>query len=385
MKSYGKQSISKDDIDAVTQALQDDFLTTGPRVEEFEHGFCEFVNAPHGVACNSGTAALHLASIAMNIQKGDQVIVPSLTFLASANAPHFEGAEIIFADVDPHTGLLTPQSFDEAVARSDKSRLKAVFPVHIGGQTIDMPALRALADALGIKIIADSCHALGSFYNGSDGEWHAVGSCFDEDMASFSFHPVKTLTTGEGGMLTTREESIANNARIMRCHGMEKDPDAGPWAYKMERPGYNYRLTDFQCALGLSQLKRLDHFITRRQHLADLYDRALAPLAPLILPPKRVEGCKPAWHLYAARIDFEAVGIARADFMKALSEKGVGTQVHYIPVHTQPYYKRLNPDLQLPHAEAYYERTLSLPLYPDLNDEDIDVIVDALKKISGIA
>ncbi|NCC20896.1 MAG: UDP-4-amino-4,6-dideoxy-N-acetyl-beta-L-altrosamine transaminase [Alphaproteobacteria bacterium] len=381
MKSYGRQFIDEYDIEAVCEALHSDFLTTGPRVDAFETAFAERVNAPHAVACNSGTAALHLACMAIGLGPGDTVIVPSLTFLATANAPHYCGAKIVFADVDPQTGLMTPETFEEALDRTNGENVRAVFPVHLAGQCCDLPGITRIARARNIAVISDSCHALGTRYKGSDKNWHEAGSCFDEDIAAFSFHPVKTITTGEGGATTTRDPALAERMRALRSHGMERKEEGGPWYYEMEQPGFNYRITDFQCALGMTQLDKLGWFVEERRKLVALYDELLTPLVPFVLPPARAPNCEPAWHLYAPRIDFEHAGINRADLMNALRERGIGTQVHYIPVHRQPFYARMNKDLRLPGADTYYEHTLSLPLYPGLPNGDVRTVVRFLAEL----
>lgn len=374
MIPYGRQSIDEDDIAAVTAALEGDFLTTGPKVADFEQALAEATGAKEAVACSNGTTALHLACMIAGLGEGDAAIVPSLTFLATANAVRYCGAEVIFADVDPETGLMRPEDMEEALKRAGDMRVKAVLPVHLAGQGVDLPALREISDQHGLRIIADSCHALGGEINGGK-----AGACRYEDMATFSFHPVKTIATGEGGAVTTNNSEWAARMRTWRSHGMVRKPDIGPWAYEMAELGYNYRITDIQCALGLSQLKKLDRFVARRKKLVAHYIERLAPLAPVIRPPEIANAeNNPGWHLFSARIDFAKLGMNRAALMSFLIEHGIGTQVHYIPVHTQPYYKNRYGALALPGADAYYERTLSLPLYPDLSEADIDYICKTL-------
>jgi len=386
---YGRQSISDDDISAVERVLRSDFLTGGPEVGAFEQKFSAAVSAANAVVCGNGTQALHLAALALNIGPGDAVVVPSVTFLATANAVHYVGGEVCFADVDPHTGLLTPQTLRDALSAWRGAPIKAVFSVHLGGQVADPAGIRAVADEAGLAVIEDACHALGTIY-GND---FSVGACAHSDLAVFSLHPVKTIAMGEGGVITTKNATIAERLRRLRNHGMTRDATAfqdhdaafdgenpNPWYYEMQELGYNYRATDIQCALGLSQLSRLDKFIARRQQLAARYDQLLPKLSPIVLPPQRVANCTPALHLYSARIDFEAAGQSRRSVMAGLSRAGIGTQVHYIPVHRQPYYQRFLPG-PLPGADAYYRKTLSLPLFPDMRDDDPDRVVQVLASV----
>lgn len=372
MLPYGRQSIDGDDIQAVADALRSDFLTTGPKIEEFEKALCEATDAKHAVVCGNGTQALHLALLAAGIGKGDSVIVPSITFLATANAARYCGADVVFADVDPETGLMHANHLAEALQRAPDN-VKAVLPVHLKGQCADMAEIRACADKHNLKVVTDSCHALGSSYVDTK-----AGSCQYEDMATFSFHPVKTIAMGEGGAVTTNNADYADAMRKYRNHGMHKTPDMLPWAYEMLDLGYNYRASDIHCALGISQMKKLDGFIEKRRKLAALYDELLQPLAPIIKAPQKIESGNPAWHLYAVQIDFSKLGIDRASLMKALMEEGIGTQVHYIPVHTQPYYKELYGEQTLKGAKQYYERTLSLPLYPNMQESDVHHVVKTL-------
>jgi len=385
---YGRQTIDDDDIAAVVAALKSEYLTTGPRVEAFEAALCKATGAKHAVVCNSGTAALHLAAMALGLTADDQVIVPTLTFVATANAPHFTGAEIIFADVDSNTGLMTADTFEDALARAP--RAKAVFPVHLAGQMCDVAAIGALAEPRGVAVIEDASQALGAV----DTVGANAGACPHSSMATFSFHPVKTIAMGEGGAVTTNDDALALACRTLRNHGLTRDPalftpasadwthtpdgDVNPWVYEMTTPGYNYRAPDILCALAMSQLTKLDTFITRRRALANLYDARLAALAPSVLPAGRTPAGGSAWHLYAARIDFDGCGVTRADVMARVRDHDVGSQVHYTPVHLQPYYRQRAPDLNLPGAQTYYARTLSLPLFPAMTDADVDRVANAL-------
>ena len=376
MLPYGKQSIDSDDIGAVVETLKSDFLTTGPKVEEFEQALCAATGAQDAVVCSNGTTALHLACLALGLGPEDAVIVPSVTFLATANAARYCGAEVIFSDVNPDSGLLEASNLEDALAANSDKNIRAVFPVHLGGHCVDMKAIETVARKHDIKIIADSCHALGGEYDGKP-----VGACAHEDMATFSFHPVKTIAMGEGGAVTTNNPEWAKKMRTLRTHGMQKTPKIGPWSYDMQQIGFNYRASDIHCALGVSQLKKLGQFVKRRSELAELYTSLLKPLGNVILSPEGGYENKAGWHLYAARIDFETLGLSRGEVMDALLEKGIGSQVHYIPIHTQPYYTDLYGQQTLSGAETYYNHTLSLPLYPDLKDEDVRYVVDTLKQI----
>jgi UDP-4-amino-4,6-dideoxy-N-acetyl-beta-L-altrosamine transaminase len=387
---YGRQLVEEDDIAAVVRALKSAWLTTGPEVDAFETAFADRVEAKFAISCANGTAALHMAALAMGLGPGDRVIVPSMTFLATVNAPNFTGAEIVFADCDPDTGLLTPATLSEAIARAGGS-VKAAFVVHLNGQACDMAALRDVVRDHNIAIVEDACHALGTTYR-VNGTTYAVGGCPASIMATFSFHPVKTITSGEGGMVTTNDPDLAARLRNIRHHGMERDQSkfvyrdrafdasgaANPWYYEMPAPGWNYRLTDIQAALGRSQLAKLDRFAARRAELVDRYDAKLSQLCPAVRPIARMPNCKPVWHLYPVLIDFAALGIERGALMRALAARGVGTQVHYIPVHRQPYYRHRNGQCALPGADRYYARALSLPLFAAMQTTDVDRVVTAL-------
>jgi len=380
---YGRQTIEDDDVAAVTAALRDDFLTTGPRVEAFEAAFADQVGARHAIACANGTAALHLAMLALGVRDEEVCIVPSITFLATANCARYVGAEVVFADVDPGSGLMTPATLQGAVDRARGRKIAAVLPVHLRGDIAELPALRRIADEAGAALVEDACHAVGSrmvFDNvpaqAGDNRWGA--------MACFSFHPVKTLTTGEGGMVTTADPRLAERLRALRSHGMLRPENAESWWYEMPEIGFNYRLPDVLCALGLSQLAKLPRFIERRRALALRYESALAPLAPLVRIAARPPWSDPALHLMTVLIDFEAAGRARAEVMATLKARGIGSQVHYIPVHRQPYYVARYGPLELPGAEAWYARCLSLPLYPAMTDGDVEQVAQALSEALGL-
>lgn len=392
---YARQSIDADDIATVAKALQADYLTTGPGVARFEQAFAEAVGARYAVASNSGTAALHLACIALGLEKGDAVIVPALTFAATANAARFCGADVIFADVDPDSGRLTAETLQAALARAGSAKVKAVLPVHLNGHCADMATIRAITEAKGIKIIEDACHALGTVHQAGNNSTAQVGACALSEMACFSLHPAKTMTTGEGGVTTTNDPQQYKVMQIYRSHGIVREPsefkhrdlgfapdgEPNPWYHEMHLLGWNYRITDFACALGESQLAKVPRFIARRRALTALYDMQLAPLAPRLKIVLKQPGDDAALHLYAVLIDFDAIGKSRAEVMAELRAKGVGTQVHYLPVHWHPYYRNLYGDLDLPGASAYYTRQLSIPLYSDMTDMDVVRVVDALQAV----
>lgn len=392
---YGRHSIDEADIRAVEQILNSDFLTTGSMTPEFEAKLAVKTAAKHAVCVSSGTAALHLAALSLGLEAGDIVIVPTITFLATANAQRYVGADVVFADVDPNTGLMGPDHLVQALERA-AGKAKAVFPVHLAGQCADMAGISEIAKKHNLAIIEDASHALGAHYHNNNKDCQ-IGSCADSDMTVFSFHPVKTITMGEGGAITTNDGALAERLKRLRSHGVErsaaafvnddlaftKNIEVNPWYYEMQELGFNYRASDIHCALGASQLKKLDTFVARRSHLSHLYDHTLAALSPVVRPLGRVPDCDPAWHLYVVLIDFEAAGISRASLMNQLRKLGIGTQVHYIPVHKQPYYLNTNTP-NLPGAQAYYERCLSLPLFPSMADEDVGLVVEALTSVLGI-
>jgi dTDP-4-amino-4,6-dideoxygalactose transaminase len=317
------------------------------------------------------------------VQPGEVVVAPSITFLATANCARYVGAEVVFADVDPLSGLMTPQTLAEALSRVGGRRLRAVLPVHLRGDAADLPGLAALAGEAGAVLVEDAPHALGTTMTfGNVAE--RVGDVRHSAMASFSFHPVKTMTTGEGGMVTTNDPALAERLKVMRSHGMIRPEGADPWWYEMPEPGFNYRLPDILCALGLSQLAKLPRFAARRRALATAYDTALAPLAPVVRIAESPPWSDPVLHLMCVLIDFEAAGVTRREAMERLQALGVGTQVHYIPVHRQPYYRARYGDLDLPGAEAWYDRCLSLPLYPGMADGDVGRVAEALRAALGL-
>ncbi|HEY1723574.1 MAG TPA: UDP-4-amino-4,6-dideoxy-N-acetyl-beta-L-altrosamine transaminase [Magnetospirillaceae bacterium] len=396
--AYGRQQIDADDIAAVVRVLEGDWLTNGPDVEAFERDFAAVVSATHAVSCANGTAALHMAAYAARLGPDSSAIVPSITFLATANCARYVGAEVVFADVDPHSGLLTPETLESALARANQTgapKPKAVLPVHLNGQTCDLVGIAEVAKRHDLVVIEDACHAVGTIGDGPGAERDPVGACRHSAMTVFSFHPVKTITTGEGGMVTTADDELAARLRRFRNHGLDRDPksftlreqgfgsdgEPNPWYYEMAEPGFNYRLTDIACALGISQLKKLPRFAATRRRLAGRYDQRLASLAPTLRTVPRNAWCDPALHLYVALIDYARTGMDRSAFMRKLKALGIGTQVHYLPVHRQPYYRDRYGTADLPGADAYYARCLSLPLQPGMTDADVDRVVDALKTV----
>ncbi len=390
---YGRQSVDETDIAAVTDVLRGDWLTQGPNVAAFETILKAHTGAAHAVACATGTAALHLAYMTLDLRPGEAVVVPTITFLATASAARMAGGEVAFADIDPAAGLMTVATAEQAMDRAEAQgwRVRAVVPVHYAGQTVDLKGLAALAQARGCVLIEDACHAIGTV-DERDGRLLPVGGCAESRMAVFSFHPVKTIAAGEGGAVTTNDPDLAKRLLRLRNHGMTRDPaefedqeagfaaDGGPnpWYYELPEPAPNYRLTDIQSALAASQMRRLDALVARRRHLMDLYAARLAPLAPLVRPLARAPWCRPGWHLCTARIDFAAAGRERAAVMAGLRARGIGTQVLYIPVHRQPFWRRRYGRLDLPGAAAFYAQALSLPLFPAMADDDVDRVAEAL-------
>jgi UDP-4-amino-4,6-dideoxy-N-acetyl-beta-L-altrosamine transaminase len=381
---YGRQLIEDDDIAAVVEALRGDLLTTGPYVARFETALANTVGAKHAVVCSNGTAALHMAARALELGPGSKVVVPSITFLATASAPHMNGAEIVFADVDPATGLMRPEDLADALQRAGHA--DAVFNVHLNGQCGEVEEIADLARAHGASIVDDACHTLGAAFIDSDGAARAIGSNAFAYLSVFSFHPVKAIAMGEGGAVTTNDPELARRLGRARSHGMTRDPsefrnaaeafDAdglpNPWYYELIEPEFNWRANDIQCALGLSQLGKLGRFIARRRALTASYDGFFSQCAPVIHPLGRTRTCLPAWHLYVVRIDFAAAGISRGELMRRLAADGIGSQVHYFPVHRQPYYAQRYGDLGLPGADRYYESALSLPLFASMTKDDIE-------------
>lgn len=375
---YGRQSIDDEDVAAVVETLRSDWLTTGPKVGEFERAFAAVAGTREAVAVSSGTAALHAAMHAIGVGPGDEVIVPALTFAATANCVLYQGATPVFADVEPKTLLLDAAHAEARIT----SRTKAIIAVDYAGQPCDYDALQALAGRHGLALVADACHALGGGFQG-----RPVGSL--AGLSAFSLHPVKPITTGEGGMITTDDAALAGRMRIFRNHGISSDhrqrAEQGRWYYEMVELGYNYRLTDIQSALGLSQLKKLPRWVLRRREIARQYDAAFADLRqvqPLAVRP----GVEHAYHLYPVLMTEGEDGAARDRVFAALRAEGIGVTVHYIPVHLHPYYRRrfaTAPGL-CPVAEAAYGRLITLPLFPAMSGDDVQRVVAAVKKSAPV-
>ena len=383
MIPYGRHSIDQNDIDAVVHVLQGGWLTCGPIVEKFEQKLEEIVSAKYAVACSNGTTALHLAMLALGIKPGDVVLVPAVTFLASANAARYVGADVVFVDVDPTTGLMTSQTLEMAILQYKDRPLKAVVNVHLAGQCENLEAIHKIAKKHNLLIIEDAAHAIGTIYISGGGERRPIGSNAFSDVTTFSFHPVKTIAMGEGGAVTTNDSEIAKKLKLLRSHGMIRDSsewqeaESGPWYYEMQELGFNYRISDINCALGLSQLEKLDKFKAERSKIVEFYDNAFSNVCH-IKPLKKLKCSDTAWHLYVVCINYEQLGKSRAQVMTELRENGIGTQVHYIPLHKQPYYKKLYGKVTLLGADDYYSKCLSLPLYVGLKEEDQQRVINAL-------
>jgi perosamine synthetase len=386
--TYGRHFLEEDDIAAVTDVLRHGWLTQGPKVAEFEAAVAARVGARYAVAVSNGTAALHIAALAAGVGPGDTLVTSPNTFVASANCAAYAGGTAQFSEIDESTLNLDPDELAATCSRLKK--VKAIVPVHFAGLPCDMPKVREIARRHDSIVIEDAAHALGAVYE--DGR--AVGSCAHSDMTIFSFHPVKIIATGEGGMVTTNSEALYRDLLRLRSHGINKNDDPlldpahaytdgvpNPWYYEMRELGYNYRITDVQCALGLSQLRKLDRFLERRRELALRYDRFFAE-TPHLVPAQSAGRRASAHHLYPVRIDFEALGRSRAEFMRALQGRNIVCQVHYIPVHYHPFYRENgHRDDRFPVAERYYEQALSLPLYYGLTDDEQRYVVDEVKRL----
>jgi UDP-4-amino-4,6-dideoxy-N-acetyl-beta-L-altrosamine transaminase len=378
---YARQSISDADIAAVVEALRSDWLTQGPAIARFEAGLAGYCGARHAIAVSNGTAALHLACLALGLGPGDLLWTSANTFVASANCARYCGADVDFVDIDPASYNLSIPALEEKLSRARAAgRLpKVLVAVHFGGRSCDMQAIGRLAAQYGFRVVEDASHAVGAEHRAA-----RVGACAYSDIAVFSFHPVKVLTTGEGGMLMTNGEALARKLRLLRTHGITRDAaemDAAPegaWVYQQVALGYNYRMTDVQAALGSSQLARLGEFLARRRELARRYAAALSGL-PLATPVEDPHG-KSAWHLYVVQLDLGAAGVTRREVFERMRAAQVLVNVHYIPVHLQPYYRALGfAKGGFPASERFYERALSLPLYFGLTDADQDRVCDSLR------
>ncbi len=371
---YGRQTLDEADIQAVVDVLRSDWLTTGPNIAAFEAAFAAQVGARYAVAVSNGTAALHAAAFAARLGPGDEVIVPPLTFAASANCVRYQGGTVVFADVRPDTLNLDPAAVEAALT----PRTRAIVTVDYTGQPSDLDELNRLAQQHGLTVIEDAAHALGATYRG-----RPVGAL--APLTTFSLHPVKHITTGEGGVITTDDPALAERLRLLRNHGITSDhrqrEAAGSWFYEMVALGYNYRLTDFQCALGQAQLKKLGAWLARRRAIAAHYTTRFADL-PQVEPPTVLPDRDPAWHLYVIRLRLERLRVGRAEVFKALRAENIGVNVHYIPVPWHPYYQQLGyAKGQWPAAEGAYERMISLPLFPAMTDTDVEDVIRAVTKV----
>ncbi|MBL9144534.1 MAG: UDP-4-amino-4,6-dideoxy-N-acetyl-beta-L-altrosamine transaminase [Verrucomicrobiaceae bacterium] len=383
---YGRQLLDDEDIEEVVRVLRSDFLTQGPAIERFEKAVTAWCGASHGIAMANGTATLHLACKALDVGHGDSVWTSPITFVASANCARYCGAKVDFVDVDPGTVNLCPDRLAAKLEQAEKNGTlpKVVIPVHFAGQNCAMDRIHALSQKYGFRIIEDAAHALGGTYLNE-----RVGNCRWSDMVSHSFHPVKIITSGEGGMITTNDPALAQRVSMLRTHGITRDASLmtskshGPWYYQQIELGYNYRMTDIQAALGASQMNKLDAFAARRRVIADLYDQALAglPLRPLARDPQGVSG----WHLYMIRLNLGEISRNRREVFESLRAQGIGVNVHYIPVHLQPDYAKLGfTSGMFPEAERYYEEAITLPMFPAMKDSDVERVRSALVNALGV-
>ncbi len=391
---YGRQEISREDIEAVVAVLKSDYLTQGPAIESFEKAVCLEAGAGHAVACSNGTAALHLACMAAGLQPGDLAVTSAITFVASANCARYVGADVRFADIDPETLTMSPLSCRRLLekAKSENRPVKVVVTVDFAGHPCDMQAFAQLKQEFGFVWIEDACHSIGATWEDNHGIRWKVGEWPSPDMTVLSFHPVKHITTGEGGMILTHDDKLAHRLRQLRTHGITREPgefknsaeafaedgSANPWYYEMQQLSFNYRMTDIQAALGESQLHRLSAGIVRRREVVAAYESRLGR-HPHIKFPKVAEGVWHSYHLAVAFIDFAAAGKSRAAVMNYLKQAGIGTQVHYVPVPLMPFYSTTADINEFPHALAYYRRALSLPCFPMLTDADVARICSVLE------
>ena len=385
---YGKQDINEADIAAVEAVLRSDFLTQGPAIERFERRVAAYCGAKYAVAVTNATSALHIACRAAGLAPGDMLWTSPITFTASANCGRYCGADVDFVDIDDATYNMSVDALEKklqaaCVAKGSGRLPKVVVPVHLAGQSCDMARIHALAEEYGFTALEDASHAMGADYKGGK-----VGSCEFSDMAVFSFHPVKIITTGEGGMVLTNRADLYEKLKLYRSHGITRDPKLmthaadGPWYYQQVDLGYNYRMTDIQAALGCSQMDRLDAFVARRRHLAQRYNELLKDLP--LRTPHVLADANPSWHIYIVRLDLTKVKKPKTQIFAEMRERGITLNLHYIPVHTQPYYEALGhkPE-ECPNAMQYYAEAFTLPLYVDLTEEQQDEVVAALRDVLG--
>lgn len=383
MIPYGRQDITQADIDAVVGVLQSDFLTQGPMVPRFEQGVARHVGAEHALAVNSATSALHIACLALGLGPGDRLWTSPVTFVASANCGLYCGAKVDFVDIDPRTYNLCPKALEAKLqqAERDGTLPKVVVPVHLCGQPCDMQAIHALAKRYGFRIIEDASHAIGGKYQGE-----FIGNCRYSDITVFSFHPVKIITTAEGGMALTNDAVLAERMALLRSHGITREPSKmthesdGPWYYQQIDLGFNYRMTELQAALGVTQLERLDRYVARRHELARRYDQLLAGL-PVTTPWQHPDSYS-GLHLYVIRLQLETLRSSHRQVFESLREQGIGVNLHYIPVHTQPYYQRMGFQAgDFPEAERYYREAISLPMFQTMTEQQQDKVVGILREV----
>jgi UDP-4-amino-4,6-dideoxy-N-acetyl-beta-L-altrosamine transaminase len=374
---YGHQWIDEEDIKAVIDVLRSDWITQGPKVAEFEKEFARYVGARYAVAVNSGTAALHAACFAARIEKGDEVITTPITFAASANCVLYQGGTPVFADIKEDTLNIDP----EEIKKKINQKTKALILVDFTGLPVDLKEIQEITREYNLVIIEDASHALGATYKDSK-----IGSI--SDMTIFSFHPVKHITTGEGGMITTNNKEYYERLILFRTHGITKERDKllnyeGPWYYEMQELGYNYRLTDFQCALGLSQLKKIDSNLAKRREIVKVYNSKFKDMPEIKIPENNPFDSNPAWHVYMIQLNLERIKVGRREIFEALRAENIGVNVHYIPIHLQPYYqKKFGYHLgDFPKAENYYSRAITLPIFPKMSDKDVYDVVRAVKKV----
>ncbi|KEF38386.1 UDP-4-keto-6-deoxy-N-acetylglucosamine 4-aminotransferase [Schinkia azotoformans MEV2011] len=377
--SYGKQWIDEEDIKAVTAVLEGDYLTTGPYISNFEETIANYVGTKYAVSFANGTAALHAACFAAGISEGDEVITSPLTFAASANCVLYQGGTPIFADVDEKTYNIAPEEIEKKIT----TKTKAIIPVHFTGQPADLDEITAIAKKHNLIVIEDAAHALGASYQGK-----RIGSI--SDMTMFSFHPVKHITTGEGGMITTSNKDYYEKLLQFRSHGITRDPSKltenhGPWYYEMQFLGLNYRLTDIQAALGLSQFKKINRFLNLRKKYSSMYDEAFKNIASITAPYQDKNGCS-SWHLYVIRLDLETLSKTRNEIFNAFHQENIGVNVHYVPVHLFPYYQKLGYKRGIcPKAEKLYQEIITLPLFPAMTEKDVEDVINATKKIINLS
>lgn len=379
MIPYGRQNIDKSDIKAIERILKSDWLTQGPAIKVFEQNLARYCEVKYAVVVSSGTAALHLACLAAGIAKKDEVITSPITFVASANCVLYCGGIPVFADIQEDSINIDPIEIKNKINK----RTKAVIPVHFAGYPCDLEEIRKIAESRNLTVIEDAAHALGAEYKNSK-----IGSCKYSDMTIFSFHPVKHITTGEGGAITTNNKKLYERLLALRSHGIYKSKAMtkkyGLWYYEMRELGFNYRITDFQCALGISQLKKINYFIKRRREIANIYDKGFAETANIDIQRVAKER-KHSHHLYVLRMDFKKAGVSRKTFVDKLERTDIRTQVHYIPIYRQPYYRKIfgSSFNSFPRSEGYYSRAISIPIYPSLRNKDAAYVISAIKKALG--